>query len=222
MNYTRLTDSAEVIFTTQGRPISPDDEIRILDPDGNAVPDGTPGALATRGPYTFRGYFRSPDHNATAFDADGFYHSGDVVVRQGGNLRVVGRIKDQINRGGEKIAAEEIENLLLRHPDITHAALVGVDDSHLGEKSCAFLVLRDGAGKLAAGAAPPSAGSGHRRIQAARPLPPIARTAADGGGQDRQAPAARQPGRRRHCLKGPTCWTRPNSAPNGWPPASPR
>jgi len=148
VNYTRLTDPEEVIFTTQGRPISPDDEVRILDEDGQPVPDGTPGALATRGPYTFRGYYRSPEHNAKAFDAEGFYHSGDVVVRQGGNLRVVGRIKDQINRGGEKIAAEEIENLLVRHPDITHAALVAAPDAHLGEKSCAFLVLRDGAGKL--------------------------------------------------------------------------
>ena len=148
VNYTRLTDPEEVIFTTQGRPISPDDEVRILDEDGQPVPDGTPGALATRGPYTFRGYYRSPEHNAKAFDAEGFYHSGDVVVRQGGNLRVVGRIKDQINRGGEKIAAEEIENLLVRHPDITHAALVAAPDAHLGEKSCAFLVLREGAGKL--------------------------------------------------------------------------
>ncbi|WJS83260.1 (2,3-dihydroxybenzoyl)adenylate synthase [Paracoccus sp. TOH] len=147
VNYTRLTDPDEVVFTTQGRPISPADEVRILDEDGNPVPDGTPGALATRGPYTFRGYYRSPEHNAKAFDAEGFYHSGDVVLRQGGNLRVVGRIKDQINRGGEKIAAEEIENLLVRHPDITHAALVAAPDAHLGEKSCAFLVLRDGAGK---------------------------------------------------------------------------
>lgn len=148
VNYTRIDDDAETIFTTQGRPISPDDEIRVLDQDGNPVPDGTPGALATRGPYTFRGYYRSPEHNASAFDADGFYHSGDVVVRQNGYLRVVGRIKDQINRGGEKIAAEEIENLLVRHPDITHAALVAVQDDHLGEKSCAFLVLRDDATKL--------------------------------------------------------------------------
>ena len=148
VNYTRLEDSAETIFTTQGRPISPDDEIRVLDQDGRPVPDGIPGALATRGPYTFRGYYRSPDHNAQAFDADGFYHSGDMVVRQGGYLRVVGRIKDQINRGGEKIAAEEIENLLLRHPDITHAGLVATPDAHLGEKSCAFLVLREGAEKL--------------------------------------------------------------------------
>lgn len=148
VNYTRPTDPAEVIFTTQGRPISPDDEVRILDEDGRPVPDGTPGALATRGPYTFRGYYRSPEHNAKAFDSEGFYHSGDVVVRVDGNLRVVGRIKDQINRGGEKIAAEEIENLLLRHPDITHAALVATPDAHLGEKSCAFLVLRDGLEKL--------------------------------------------------------------------------
>ncbi len=148
VNYTRLDDPPEVVFTTQGRPISPDDEVRIVDEDGNDVPDGTPGALATRGPYTFRGYYRSPEHNAKAFDAEGFYYSGDVVVRQGGNLRVVGRIKDQINRGGEKIAAEEIENLLVRHPDITHAALVAAPDTHLGEKSCAFLVLREGAGKL--------------------------------------------------------------------------
>ncbi|MFT4014812.1 MAG: (2,3-dihydroxybenzoyl)adenylate synthase [Paracoccus sp. (in: a-proteobacteria)] len=148
VNYTRLDDDAETIFTTQGRPISPDDEIRVLDADGQPVPDGTPGALATRGPYTFRGYYRSPEHNAKAFDADGFYHSGDVVVRENGYLRVVGRIKDQINRGGEKIAAEEIENLLVRHPDITHAALVAIPDAHLGEKSCAFLVLREGVGKL--------------------------------------------------------------------------
>jgi len=148
VNYTRLDDPAETVFTTQGRPISPDDEVRVLDEEGHPVPDGTPGALATRGPYTFRGYYRSPEHNANAFDADGFYHSGDVVVREGGYLRVVGRIKDQINRGGEKIASEEVENLLMRHPDITHAALVATPDAHLGEKSCAFLVLRDGAAKL--------------------------------------------------------------------------
>lgn len=148
VNYTRRDDPPGIVFATQGRPISPDDEIRVLDGDGRPVPDGTPGALATRGPYTFRGYYRSPEHNAEAFDSEGFYHSGDVVVRQNGYLRVVGRIKDQINRGGEKIAAEEIENLLLRHPDITHAALVSVPDAHLGEKSCAFLVMRQGAERL--------------------------------------------------------------------------
>lgn len=144
VNYTRPGDSDTITYTTQGRPISPDDELRILDPNGDPVAEGEVGILATRGPYTFRGYYNAPEHNASAFDGEGFYFSGDLVQRVQGNLRVVGRVKDQINRGGEKIAAEEIENLLLRHPAITHAALVAVSDDHLGEKSCAFVVLREG------------------------------------------------------------------------------
>ena len=140
VNYTRLDDPEEVIFTTQGRPISPDDELRIRDAQGHDVPDGVAGELATRGPYTLRGYYKSPAQNAQAIDKDGFYTTGDIVIRDPqGNLRVVGRVKDQINRGGEKIAAEEVENLLLRHPDVTQAALVGVEDAALGEKSCAFI-----------------------------------------------------------------------------------
>nr|WP_304611206.1 AMP-binding protein [Paracoccus sp. S1E-3] len=142
VNYTRPGDEAETTFTTQGRPISPDDEIRVLDPeDGRPVPDGQPGALAVRGPYTCRGYYQSPGHNAQAFDAEGFYHSGDLVVRRAdGYLRVVGRIKDQINRGGEKIAAEEIEALLLRHPAIRQAALIARPDAAMGERSVAVIV----------------------------------------------------------------------------------
>ena len=144
VNYTRLDDEPERIFTTQGRPMSPDDEVRITDEDGNPVPDGEPGLLSTRGPYTFRGYYRSPEHNAQVFDAEGFYFSGDVVQRDAaGYLKVVGRVKDQINRGGEKIAAAEIEGLLLRHPGITHAALVAIADDLMGEKSCACLVVSD-------------------------------------------------------------------------------
>ncbi|TFH87222.1 (2,3-dihydroxybenzoyl)adenylate synthase [Billgrantia azerbaijanica] len=141
VNYTRLDDEEERIFTTQGRPISPDDEVKVVDDEGREVADGQTGMLATRGPYTFRGYYRSPGQNARVFDTAGFYHSGDLVQRTAdGYLRVVGRVKDQINRGGEKIAAEEIENLLLLHPQVTHAALVAMDDPLLGEKSCAFLV----------------------------------------------------------------------------------
>ncbi|VDY63963.1 2,3-dihydroxybenzoate-AMP ligase [Shimwellia blattae] len=141
VNYTRLDDSDEVIFTTQGRPMCPDDEIRVVDEQGTPVPPGTEGRLMTRGPYTFRGYYRSPEHNARAFDQDGFYSSGDLVILgEDGNIRVVGREKDQINRGGEKIAAEEIENLLLRHEAILHVALVSMDDALMGEKSCAFIV----------------------------------------------------------------------------------
>ncbi|MEE2868849.1 MAG: AMP-binding protein, partial [Pseudomonadota bacterium] len=141
VNYTRLDDPDELVFTTQGRPISPDDEIKIVGEDGQPVPDGETGRLATRGPYTFRGYFRSPEHNADVFDEDGFYYSGDLVCRTGeGYLRVVGRVKDQINRGGEKIAAEEVESLLLLHPDVREAALVAIQDPALGEKSCAVIV----------------------------------------------------------------------------------
>lgn len=144
VNYTRLDDSDEHTFTTQGYPMSPDDEVKVLDIDGNPVPRGEAGLLATRGPYTFRGYYRSPEHNARAFDSEGFYHSGDVVqMTEDGYLRVVGREKDQINRGGEKIAAEEIENLLLKHGGILHAALVSMPDPVMGEKSCAFLVVSD-------------------------------------------------------------------------------
>ena len=144
INYTRVNDSDEQIFTTQGRPISPDDEIKIVDEQGIPVPDGEPGMLATRGPYTFCGYYRSPEQNAQAFDDEGYYYSGDLVQRMPtGDLRVVGRVKDQINRGGEKVASEEIENLIVLHPDVTHAGLVAMPDDRLGEKSCAFVVSRN-------------------------------------------------------------------------------
>lgn len=141
VNYTRRDDPDAALFDSQGRPISPDDEIRIVGEDGLPVPRGQTGQLAVRGPYTVRGYYRAPEQNARAFDSDGFYYSGDLVRwREDGNLQVVGRVKDQINRGGEKIAAEEVENLLMQHPEIIAAALVPVPDATLGEKSVAFVV----------------------------------------------------------------------------------
>lgn len=144
VNYTRLDDSDEKIFTTQGAPMSPDDEIQLIDEDGNEVADGEVGVLLTRGPYTFRGYYQAPEQNKQVIDADGFYCSGDLVQKTAdGYLRVVGRVKDQINRGGEKIAAEEIENILLKHPHILQAALVSIPDAMLGEKSCACIVVND-------------------------------------------------------------------------------
>lgn len=143
VNYTRLDDPLERIINTQGCPMCPDDEVWVADENGNALPCGATGRLMTRGPYTFRGYYQSPEHNATTFDADGFYCSGDLVsIDQQGYITVQGREKDQINRGGEKIAAEEIENLLLRHKSVIHAALVGMEDSLLGEKSCVYLVVK--------------------------------------------------------------------------------
>ncbi|VUS77564.1 (2,3-dihydroxybenzoyl)adenylate synthase EntE [Klebsiella spallanzanii] len=144
VNYTRLNDSPERIINTQGCPMCPDDEVWVADADGNPLPRGEVGRLMTRGPYTFRGYYKSPQHNAEAFDADGFYCSGDLIsIDEDGYITVQGREKDQINRGGEKIAAEEIENLLLRHPAVIHVALVSMEDSLLGEKSCAYLVVKE-------------------------------------------------------------------------------
>ncbi|MET8048359.1 (2,3-dihydroxybenzoyl)adenylate synthase [Streptosporangium sp. NPDC005286] len=141
ISLTRLEDSEDLICTSQGRPICPDDEVLIVGPDGRPVADGLPGELLTRGPYTLRGYYRAQEHNRVAFTPDGFYRSGDVVRRlPSGHLVVVGRIKDQINRGGEKIAATEVEEHLLTHPAVTEAALVGVPDEKWGERSVAFLV----------------------------------------------------------------------------------
>ncbi|WND34102.1 (2,3-dihydroxybenzoyl)adenylate synthase [Streptomyces sp. BB1-1-1] len=141
INLTRLDDPEDLVCATQGRPVSPDDEILVVDADGRPVPDGAAGELLTRGPYTLRGYYRAEDHNRTAFTPDGYYRTGDVVRRlPTGHLVVVGRIKDQINRGGEKIAAVEVEEQLLTHPAITAAALVGVPDERWGERTVAFVV----------------------------------------------------------------------------------
>ncbi len=104
------------------------------------APGGT-GALLTRGPYTIRGYYRAEEHNATAFTEDGFYRTGDLVRRTPtGHLEVVGRAKEQINRGGEKVAAEEVENHLMAHPGVLDAAVVAVPDAYLGERTCAYVV----------------------------------------------------------------------------------
>ncbi|MEU7043615.1 (2,3-dihydroxybenzoyl)adenylate synthase [Streptomyces varsoviensis] len=146
VNYTRLDDPYETIVTTQGRPISADDEIRVVDDADNDLPVGATGHLLTRGPYTIRGYWRAPAHNAKSFTRDGFYRTGDVVrLTEDGYLVVEGRAKDQINRGGEKVAAEEIENHILAHPAVHDVAIVSMPDDYLGERTCAYVVLRDGA-----------------------------------------------------------------------------
>ncbi|KAF7600492.1 MAG: 2,3-dihydroxybenzoate-AMP ligase [Candidatus Dactylopiibacterium carminicum] len=143
VNYTRLDDPAEIIVNTQGRPISPDDEVLVVDDLGNSVPDGASGYLLTRGPYTIRGYHNDDAANARSFTADGYYRTGDVVQRlPGGYLVVQGRATDHINRAGEKISAEEIEDHLLANPGVFDAVVVSVPDEYLGERSCAFIIPR--------------------------------------------------------------------------------
>jgi 2,3-dihydroxybenzoate-AMP ligase len=142
----RLDDPEDVLLETVGRPMCPDDEIRLVDDHGRDVPDGEVGELIVRGPYTLRGYYRAPEYNATAFTADGLYRTGDLMRRHpSGNLVVEGRKKDLINRGGEKISAEEVENLILGHPAVKNVACVAIPDPVMGERMCACAVLRPGA-----------------------------------------------------------------------------
>lgn len=142
--YTRADEPEGYALQTQGRPISEADEIRVVDENGEEVPPGEPGELLTRGPYTIRGYYKGEEHAASAFTPDGFYRTGDVVRRlPSGHLIVTGREKDLINRGGEKVSAEEVENHLLAHPGVRDAAVVGVPDAFIGERSCAFVLPRD-------------------------------------------------------------------------------
>ncbi len=143
--FVRLDDPAEVRHETVGRPICPDDELMLVDDDGNLVPDGEIGELLVRGPYTLRGYYGVPEYNARTFTPDGFYRSGDLMRRHpSGNYVVEGRKKDLINRGGEKISAEEVENLILSHPAVFNIACVPMPDPVLGERMCAFAILRPG------------------------------------------------------------------------------
>jgi 2,3-dihydroxybenzoate-AMP ligase len=111
------------------------------------LPDGATGELCCRGPYTIPGYYDAADHNAVAFTSDGYYRTGDLAsVRVIGGERGIsidGRIKDLINRGGEKINAEELELLLLHHAGIAQAAVVAMPDPRLGERACAFLVASE-------------------------------------------------------------------------------
>jgi non-ribosomal peptide synthetase component E (peptide arylation enzyme) len=142
---TPLDAPVEIRHGSVGRPLSPLDEVRILEPEGDEeVAAGEAGELCCRGPYTIRGYYRAPERNAVAFTADGFYRSGDIVRRietpSGPYYALEDRIKDLINRGGEKVNAQEIEKLLLDHPQIAEVALVAMPDARMGERACAFVV----------------------------------------------------------------------------------
>jgi len=144
--FVRFNDPEEVGMETVGRPVSPDDEVRLVDDDDNEVAPGEVGEFLARGPYTLRGYYGVPEYNARAFTTDGFYRSGDLMRRHpSGNYMVEGRKKDLINRGGEKVSAEEIENLILMHPAVQNIACVPMPDPVLGERMCACVILRRGA-----------------------------------------------------------------------------
>jgi len=108
------------------------------------VEDGEPGELVTRGPYTIRGYYNAPEKNAEAFLSGGWYRMGDVVRKRGRYVYTEGRRNDMINRGGEKISCEEVENLIYTHPKVKVVTLVAMPDPLFGEKACAFVVPKPG------------------------------------------------------------------------------
>ena len=141
-----IADPPATRFETVGPVWCEDDEIKLLDDDGREVPAGETGEMACRGPYTLRGYYRLPERNAESFTPDGFFLTGDLMrLHSPGRYVVEGRKKDLINRGGEKISAEEIENLLLAHPSVRNAACVPMPDPVLGERTCAYVVPTPGA-----------------------------------------------------------------------------
>ncbi len=136
-----IDDPPAVRFEVAGPPWCSLDEIKLIDDEGREVGEGESGEMACRGPYTLRGYYKLADHNARVFTADGFYLTGDLMRRHtDGRYVIEGRKKDLINRGGEKISAEEIENMLLAHPGVRNVACVPMPDPVLGERSCVYVI----------------------------------------------------------------------------------
>ena len=142
---TRLGDSVELICGSIGAPVCPYDTLKIVDPNGNEVPQGVDGELVSKGPGIFTGYFKSLEENVKIFTRDGFFRTGDQARKDTfGNIWITGRIKDIIIRGGENISAVEIENLVSAHPDVQDVAVVGMPDKILGERICAYIIPKPG------------------------------------------------------------------------------
>lgn len=146
--YTALDANRETRTKTQGRPMSPWDEVRIVapdDPERRPLPPGTPGELWTRGPYTICGYWDDAAEQEAKFSRDGFYRTGDWVVQSTeGDLTVIGRLGTRINRGGEKVSPEELEAVLSAHPGVLEVLVHGAPDAAFGECAAARVVARPG------------------------------------------------------------------------------
>lgn len=139
--FVRLDDPEDIVLESSGAPMLDIDEIQVVDEEGQLLQDGEAGEMLARGPYTIRGYYNAPETNAQAFTADGFYRMGDVVRKRGRYVYTEGRKKELINRGGEKISSEEVENLIIRHPDVAAVCLIALPDAVYGERACACVIL---------------------------------------------------------------------------------
>jgi 2,3-dihydroxybenzoate-AMP ligase/mycobactin salicyl-AMP ligase len=136
----RLDDDFETVSNTVGRKCCPYEIYKIVDSDGNKLPPNTEGELVSKGPGIFTGYFKVPDANREIFTKDGFLKTGDLAkMDEAGNIRITGRIKDIIIRGGENISAGDIENLISAHLGVKDVAVIGMPDNELGERICAYI-----------------------------------------------------------------------------------
>ncbi len=139
--YTRFSDIPEKVNGTIGRPVRAM-ELRIVESEGNDVPNGEIGELMSRGPSIHLGYHNNPEANRQAFNSEGWFRTGDLgrVVDSDGNVQITGRSKEIINRGGKKFFPREVEEILYTHPQVLHAAMIGMPDVRLGERNCLCVV----------------------------------------------------------------------------------
>jgi non-ribosomal peptide synthetase component E (peptide arylation enzyme) len=137
---TTAEDDIETVCGTVGRKTCPRDVYKVVDLDGNTLHAGTQGELLLKGPSVFAGYYKNAAENAQVFDKDGFFKTGDLaVIDENGYVRLTGRIKEMINRGGESISATMIESLINRHPEVAIVAVVPMPDPVMGERVCAYI-----------------------------------------------------------------------------------
>ena len=140
---TRIEDPEDKVTGTDGCAL-PGMEVRVVDPNGTSVPTGSEGQLEVRGCSNFVGYMKRPGLAQVA--EGGWFNTGDIArMDADGYIRIAGRSKDIIIRGGENIPVAEVENILFQHPAISSVAVVGYPDARLGERACAYVILKEGA-----------------------------------------------------------------------------
>lgn len=142
--FTSLNDPIDIRWNYQGKPVSEYDEIKIVDDNGNEVLPLHEGELIERGPYTFEGYYQARELNSKIFTKDGFFCTGDkALMTSDGNIQILGRVIEQINRAGENIIPSEIEEYLKCHTQILDATVIGLPDKLMGERICAVLIKKE-------------------------------------------------------------------------------
>jgi non-ribosomal peptide synthetase component E (peptide arylation enzyme) len=142
---TRTDDECDTICGTVGRQTFPYDTYKVIDALGNELPCNSPGELMVKGPCVFSGYYNNPEENSKVFDEDGFFRTGDIAtISEEGYIKLCGRIKEMINRGGESISATDIEKLIILHPEVAVVGVIPMPDKLMGERVCAYIEPENG------------------------------------------------------------------------------